>query len=57
MANAHRGTSTPANVSVAVFAGSASWIITNFSVGVAYSDAMTIAAADSISAPVSGSSG
>ncbi len=58
VANAHRGTSsTPSNVSAAVFAGSASWIITNFSVGEAYSDAVMTAAAAWISAPDSGSSG
>src|SRR6478672_8101010 len=56
--NAHRGTSSaPSKVSVAVFAGSASWTITNFSVGVAYSEPVMIAAAASISAPLNGSKG
>ena len=56
LANARRGTSVR-KVRSGVFSGSASWIITNFKVGLAYSDAVMIAAAASISAPLSGSSG
>ena len=41
----------------AFFSGSASWIMTNRRVSVAYSLAATIAAADSISTPLSGSRG
>ena len=44
-------------VSSAFLSGSASWIITNFSVGVPYSESVMIVAADAISAPDSGSSG
>jgi homoserine dehydrogenase len=56
--NARRGTSAmPSNVSSGVLSGSANWIITNFSVGVAYSESVITAAAISISAPVSGSNG
>ena len=47
----------PSNVRAAFFSGSASWIMTNRSVSVAYSLAATIAAADSISTPLSGSRG
>src|SRR3977135_1158647 len=55
---ARRGVSdTPANVNEDGLSGSANWIITNFSVGVAYSESVITVAAASISAPVNGSSG